>query len=399
MRMSNKNLRKLDPAGETIIKFITAICDDIGPRISGSREEKAAGEVIYDEMTSFCDTVEKEDFNCRPGGFLDFIRITALFYYFGVISYFFFPLLTSIFLFIGLAIYVIQQMFLYEVVDFLFPEISTFHVIGKIKPRSSPKKLVLLSGHHDSAFEFPIFSKLGERSAYLIYATVGIVVVNILLGLLRTLITEQNIVSILDMTQIVLFMFGIILVTLVTLFLRSNKVVMGANDNLSAVGAILECGKYLSEHRPKETEIWIVSFAGEEHMRGSKRFVSLHKKELLTRDGMLLNFETLSADEYLLATQEPMFLAKHSQKVVDFASLAANQVDVPVRIGPLPFAGSDAANFSRKGLHAATIFGLAKKGTPPHWHTLEDTAEKLSGPKIVNAAEVAIQFVLNVDQS
>ncbi|PWI47214.1 hypothetical protein CEE45_13005 [Candidatus Heimdallarchaeota archaeon B3_Heim] len=38
--------------------------------------------------------------------------------------------------------------------------------------------------------------------------------------------------------------------------------------------------------------------------------------------------------------------------------------------------------FSRKGLHTVTIFGLAKEGTPPHWQTLEDTTEKLSGPKI-----------------
>ena len=133
--------------------------------------------------------------------------------------------------------------------------------------------------------------------------------------------------------------------------------------------------------------------------QGPNQFVSSHHKELLAREGMLFNLETLSADEYLLATQEPMFLAKHSQKVVDLVSLAARRVDVPVRIGPLPFAGSDTANFSRKGLHAATIFGLAKEGTPPHWHTLEDTAEKLSGPKIAQASEIALQFVSEVDQS
>jgi hypothetical protein len=343
--------------------------------------------------------VEKEYFKCRPGGFLDFIKITALFYYLGILSYLFVPILTSIFLLFSLTIYFVQQILLYEAVDFLFPEISTFHVIGKIQPKSSTKKLVLLSGHHDSAYEFPIFSKLGEKSVYVILGTVGVVVINILIGFLRTVITASDIIPLLDMTQFVFASLGIPLVTGITLFLRSNNVVMGANDNLTAVGAVLECGKYFASHKPEETEIWLISFAGEEHMRGSKRFVSTHKEEILRRNGMLFNLETLSADEYLLATGEPMFLAKHSSKVVDIVSAAAKQVDVPLKIAPLPFAGSDAANFSRKGLHAATIFGLAKEGTPPHWHTLEDTPDKLSGPQIVKAAEVAIQFVIEVDKS
>ena len=397
--MPNKIVSRLDPTGKPILAFINKICNEVGPRISGSDEEKQAGELIYKKMATFCDTVEKEEFSCRPGGFLDFIKVTALFYYLGAIVYFFIPWLTSILLLVGLAIYFLQQILLYEAVDFLFSEISTFHVVGKIKPKTPAKKLVLLSGHHDSAYEFPIFSKLGERSVYLIVSTVIIVVINIVIGFLKTLIKDLNLIPILDMVQVVFFFFGILFVTVLTLFLRSNKIVMGANDNLSAVGAIIDCGRYLAEHKPEETEVWIVSFAGEEHMRGSKRFVSSHHKELLAREGMLFNLETLSADEYLLATQEPMFLAKHSQKVIDLVSLAARRIDVPVRIGPLPFAGSDAANFSRKGLHAATIFGLAKEGTPPHWHTLEDTAEKLSGPKIAQASEIALQFVSEVDQS
>jgi hypothetical protein len=271
--------------------------------------------------------------------------------------------------------------------------------VGKIKPKNPPKKLVLLSGHHDSAYEFPLFGKLGERSAYLIVFTVVIVLINFIISLLKAFIPNQELFLILDPAQIAFSFLGIVFVTIITLFLRSNKIVMGANDNLTAVGAIIECGRHLAKFKPEETEIWLVSFAGEEHMRGSKRFVSHHKEELLTRDGMLFNLETLSADEYLLATQEPMFLAKHSQKVVDYVSVAADQVGVPIRIGPLPFAGSDAANFSRKGLHATTIFGLAKEGTPPHWHTLEDTADKLDGGKIAKVSEIAIQFVLNVDKS
>jgi Zn-dependent M28 family amino/carboxypeptidase len=188
-------------------------------------------------------------------------------------------------------------------------------------------------------------------------------------------------------------------VIFLALYLRSNKVVFGANDNLSAVAAIIECGKYISQNRLKNTEIWLVSFAGEEHMRGSKRFVSLHHKELKERQGLLLNLECLSADRYLVATAENMFLAKHSPVVIEKVSQAAKRARIPVEVGPLRFAGSDAANFSRKGLHATTLFGLSSTGVPDYWHTLDDTPDKLFGPKMAKGAEIVLQFVYDVDNS
>ena len=303
-------------------------------------------------------------------------------------------------------------------VDFLFPKKTSFHIVGKIKPHKKPRNLVLLSGHHDSAYEFPLLGKLGKKSAYLIILTLIGAILNIFFGLIKTFllitndfpqssdpfkfiqdIQQLNILNVIDLVQIIVFSRGVILVLILALFLRFNKVVMGANDNLTGVAAVLECGKFLSQHKPEQTEIWLVSFAGEENMRGSKRFVSLHNKELQQRQALLLNLECLSAESFFVATAEYMFLAKHSPIVVEKVVQAANKVSVPVKVGPMRFAGSDAANFSRKGLYATTLFGLSKGGIPNYWHTLNDTPDKLSGSTIAKAAEVALQFVYDVDIS
>ena len=402
-----------------MIDFIQRICDEVGPRLAGSEEEKRAGNIIYDEFKEVSDEVTQEEFTCHPQGFLDFIWLTALVYLAGVVSYFLInPLLSSILIISALSIYVIQQNLLYEVVDFLFPKKTQYHIIGKIFPQKEPKKLVLLSGHHDSAYEFPLLSKLGGKSIILIILAVICSVLNILLGFAKTLllffggssqssnpfnfmrdIQQFSVIDIIDLLQIITFPIGVIVVMTLALFLRSNNVVMGANDNLTAVAAILECGKYLSQHKPDQTEIWLVSFAGEEHMRGSKRFVSRHYKELQEREAILLNLECLSADKFLVATAENMFLATHSPIVVEKVKQAAERVNVPVEVNPLRFAGSDAANFSRKGILATTLFGLTQTGVPNYWHTLEDTPDKLSGPSIANAVEVALQFVDDVDRS
>jgi hypothetical protein len=114
---------------------------------------------------------------------------------------------------------------------------------------------------------------------------------------------------------------------------------------------------------------------------------------------LLLNLEALSADEYLIATAEYMFLAKHSPQIYKRLEKSAKKINLPIKVGPLLFPGSDAANFSRKGLHATTLFGLPKKDTPIFWHTLQDTPDKLNGASIAKAAEVVLQFVYDVDDS
>ncbi|MFX0052990.1 MAG: M28 family metallopeptidase [Candidatus Hodarchaeota archaeon] len=416
--MSNREFPRLDASGQQMIQFIQYICNEVGSRPGGSESEYKAGNIIYDEFKEFCDEVNQEEFTCHPQGFLDFIWLTAICYILGFISYFFIsPILSAFLVFSSIVIYSLQQNFLYEVIDFIFPEETSYHVIGKIKPVQNPKKLILLSGHHDSAFEFPLLSKLGEKSAILIIFTIFCALLNIFLSLLKSIllfnvkgsfnsgdplnfmrnVQELSVLTTIDLLQLVFFTIGSVVVIILALFLRSNKSVLGANDNLSAVAAILECGKYLSQYKPVQTEVWLVSFAGEEHMRGSKRFVSKHFEELNKRKALLLNLEHLSADEYLIATAEYMFLAKHSPQVYEKLEESAKKINLQFKSTPLLFPGSDAANFSRKGLYATTLFGLPKKGSPIYWHTLQDTPDKLNGASIAKAAEVVLQFVYDVD--
>ncbi|TDA33931.1 hypothetical protein DSO06_06655, partial [Candidatus Nezhaarchaeota archaeon WYZ-LMO8] len=93
-----------------------------------------------------------------------------------------------------------------------------------------------------------------------------------------------------------------------------------------------------------------------------------------------------------------MFFAKHSPLAIQYAKRAASTIDFEVKVAPLPFAGSDAANFSRKGLHAVSIFGLsAKDNAPYYWHTMDDTPENLRPESIEKAILFTKNFVYIVD--
>lgn len=381
---------------ENILEFIHRVCKECGPRLAGSEGERKCGGIIYSEMQQFCDNVEKEYFRSHPRGFLDYIWFTAGFYIAGVILYSVGqPILAGVLMLSGFLIFLFQQCLIYEIVDFVFPEVEEFHVIGKINPKGKAEKLAIISAHYDSPYEFPLLGRLKKKSVYIIGSTIAITLFTMFLSFVES-VTIFSLASILKPLMIL----GSFLLLLIAFTLRSNYVTLGANDDLAGVAAVLEAGRYLSRERPEKTEVWVVAFAGEEHMRGSKRFVQKHYDELKKRNAIMLALECPSADYFQIATEERMFFAKHSPLAIEYARKAAENLDFETRVAPLPFSGSDAANFSRRGLHAVSIFGLsAKDDAPYNWHTKNDVPENLMEKPIIKAAELLRNFVYVIDSA
>lgn len=375
-------------------EFIRYVCENYGPRLSGSYGEERAGEYIYTKMGEFADSVEKEYYVSRPRGFLDFIWFTAAFYVTGAVFYFLgYVFIASSFIFLSLLIYVLQQNLLMEVVDVFFPPVKEFHVIGKLKPRKETKNLVILSAHYDSAYEFPLLGRWRKKGVAFINITVAFSVASLFGAILSYPF------DFLRFPEYFLLVVSSILVLYLSLTLRSGRAVPGANDDLAAVAVIMEAGKEISSRRPEKTEVWILAIAGEEHMRGSKRFVENHLKELKERNALVFNLETPSGDYFLIATEEKMFVARHSEEAVRILEDSAKRAGARYTVGSLPFMGSDAANFSRKGIRAVTMFGLSEKdGMPEHWHTLEDRPEYIRQEMLEKAREIFINAVRTVDK-
>ncbi len=381
---------------ESLIEFIQKLCRECGPRLAGSEGERKCGEIIYREMLQFCDEVEKEYFRSHPRGFLDYIWFTAGLYIAGALLYLFGqPILAGILMLVAFFIFLFQQCLHYEIIDFFFPEVEEFHVVGKIKPKGRAEKLAIISAHYDSPYEFSLLGKLKKKSVLIIGPTIAITLLTMFLSFAEG---AANIS--LAYIQKPLMLIGSALLLLIAFTLRSSYVTLGANDDLAGIAAVLEAGRHISRERPEKTEVWVVAFAGEEHMRGSKRFVQRHYDELKSRKAIMLALECPSADYFLIATEEKMYFAKHSPLAVEYAKKAAEKIDFDVRVAPLPFAGSDAANFSRKGLHAVSVFGhSAKDDAPYYWHTKQDVPENLREEPIIKASQLVKNFVYAIDST
>jgi len=379
-----------------MIAFMKKICDEIGPRLGTTESERRAGEETREEYAKFCDETFSEEFECRPKAFLDFIWVSAILFIGATALYLVYPLATAVLATLTLLVFLFEQMLLKEAVDFLFPKGKSANVFGKIKPKGETKKIVLVGSHHDSAYEFPLFNKLGRNVILFTYLTIGLGILTILLAVIRAVnqFVGFGLQHVLDLLLVVP-LAGCVFIMYFALNLRSNQLVLGANDNLSGVAVTLVIGEYFHKNRPENTEVWVISFGCEECMRGSKRFVFKHIAEL--EEAYLVNFDSVGVGKIAIVDSEKMFAATHSAELCNMLQESARKAGFTIDIRAMDFGGTDAANFSKRGLKAATIIGLDKDFWK-FWHSLKDTPEIIEVDKLQTCAEIGIQFIEDLDR-
>ena len=65
----------------------------------------------------------------------------------------------------------------------------------------------------------------------------------------------------------------------------------------------------------------------------------------------------------------------------------------------IPFGGTDAAFFSRKGLKAISVFGMPPRGHPLTWHQLTDAPELIEKEKLETMRKIMITYLSDLDSS
>ena len=178
--------------------------------------------------------------------------------------------------------------------------------------------------------------------------------------------------------------------------LRSNNVVLGANDNLSAVAVTLGVGEWLKQNPLQHTEVWLVSFACEENMRGSKRFAKVHKEEL--QNAYLLNFDSVGSGELYVLSAEPMYRTILTSYLCKEVIAAGRDEGLEIPMGVPSFGGTDASNFIKAGLQATAVVGISETGFIDNWHSLNDTPENIDESVLVDAVRLAVAFLTRADE-
>lgn len=406
--------------------FIDKICKTIGPRLATTQQEYQCIDEIEKELNQFSDEIIRDEFyttnKAYPGGLVHVAGILC------TIGFCFFPtqlaIITTVLCLLGLAVVIMELMVLSEFIDFLYKRGKSFNIFGKIKPTETPKKLIIFGGHSDSAYNFP-FTKYGTKMNTMMYLGIGLGIYAILLSvvkfILQFIIPNSTFIiwslsiggltvftiTIVDLIFFIPFTVWFPFMLYIVIRFVGKDLVQGANDNLSGVSVSLAIGKYLSENRPQNVEVWVGSFGSEEvGQRGSKAFVKKYGKMGTLNNSLTVVTESVGGGEGIgILKTEKMYFTTHFKEVYEplFEGYQKYRTEtkgvVPCQLHEAVFAGTDAVRFSKKGYPATAIVGGGIETLfIKNWHSPADIPENLNKKLLRDVLETCLYFVEIIDQ-
>lgn len=398
------------------IDIVKEICTKVGPGLPGTLQERRRAEIIERKLVSHLgiENVVTEEFTFAPGAALYGPAVSGILMILAVLlnismGHFsgILPWITSIAaLVISIimpTLFILGFIYGYEVDDFLYKEKQSWNVIGSLRGPGTRviKRLLILSGHHDSAPENTWMRLLG--SGHMILANIYFIGFFFMLAASVIQLTGM----IIGNTEIirfgtlgwVLLVFPMAPAIIYALFLnrgmKNGGAVPGAADNLSASAVVVAMCRFLVNNPstiPVDTEIRFISFGSEEAgLRGSRRYVKRHLEELMHLDSRLLNFEMIVDPEISILARDINGTVKNSDEMVKSVVAAAERAKVPhkVKSGSLGVI-TDSGVFSRAGLKATALLPFR---IPTYYHQTRDKPEVLTIKPLENALKLTLEWI------
>lgn len=389
-----KIIDKKDIAAQYMIDEITHICTKFEKRDPGSFGEQQACEYAAEQMKELgCDRVYVEEFKENPGSFFGWIYFTITFCFLALISYFFVPALSIVFIVLGLILCFLQFGLYKKVVDKCFKEKIGHNATGFKKPTGEVKRRIIFNGHPDACWEWPFkykFKYLGFDIHMAVcfigaFYTLGISIARLAGALEAELATKLGLCALV----FVPFWFGLYFMW------NSKKVVDGANDNLTGCYMGMAILKMLKDEgiEFENTEIGVVLSGSEEAgLRGAMAWCEAHKDEMNDVPTFVYSYDTIAQSEHLSVNYRDLNgTVKVDKDVSDLFCEACEELGIPCGKGMVPPLGgaTDSAAFAKAGMRSTGITAL-NHALPDFYHT------RLDNPDALNKACLADCFAASV---
>ena len=400
--------------------IVKTICTEVGPGLPGSPQERERAAVFKKELEMHlgAGNVAVEEFTLAPWASLGALQMAAFFMLiaallnmsmgrFTGVS----PWLTAIaalaFSILSPLLFLVEDFFGFELVDPFFEKKQSVNVVGALREPGTKdlKRLLILSGHHDSAAENTWLRFLGYGflilSATLFIGFITMLAMSIIQ--LTGVITGNAGTVRIGTLGWAMLAYPIVPSIIYAVFIARGRkdggTVPGAADNLSASALAVAMCRFLAKNPsyiPADTEIRFISFGSEEAgLRGSRRYVQRHLDELKRLDVRLLNFETVAHPEIGILTSDVNGTVKNSPEMVKSASAAAERAGVPYKMRSAHLGvASDAGPFSQAGLKATTLLPFkVPQQQVAFYHQKWDGPEILTIDPLLNVLKLTLEWL------
>ena len=402
--------------------IVRTICTEVGPGLPGTPQERERAAIIKKELESHLGTgsVVAEEFTVAPGAVVGGLPICALFILVAAllnmsvgrisgVS----PWLTAVAALalsvLPLLSFVLEFIYALEFVDPFFIKKQSVNVIGTLRRPGTEKakRLLILSGHHDSALEHTWLRLLG----YGFFVAAATLLIGFIVMLAMSIIQLAGLIT--GNAGIVhvgtlgwpLLVYPIVPCIISALFFSGGRknggVVPGAVDNLSGSALTAAMCRFLVKNPsyiPDDTEIRFISFGSEEAgLRGSRRYIDRHLDELKRLDARVLNFEMVAHPEIGILHSDLNGTVRHSPEMVKSAVAAAGRAGVPYKVMSASLGtATDAAPFSRADLKATSLLPFKfPQQFVALYHQRSDGPDALTIEPLLNVLKLALEWVCN----
>lgn len=384
---------------------IKKVCKTIGPRGSGSKEERAAQEHFVEEMKTGADEVKLEEFKVSPVAFMAWVVIDGAALLLAVLfSFLNLPIVSLCLTLVAFLCLFTEFLMYWKFLDPLFPKKTSANVIGTRKPTGEVKQRIIFSGHVDSAFEWR-FMHLGGKALFfggsgyaiagLLYLFVISIVQTVLYGPaggeVGAVFSGFRWAELAFVPAFILIMF----------FSDFKHPVPGANDNLTGSVTSIAILKYLEDNniRFENTEVVAATVGCEEcGLRGAEAYIKAHKAELDAVPTVFFCMDTLrDYDDMAIYARDMTGTVKNDPRVCALMKKAGADCGVELPYHSVYLGASDAAAVTKLGVPAACLAAMDPTG-PRYYHTRRDTEELLVPKTIEKSLDICLHALFMFDE-
>jgi hypothetical protein len=171
-----------------------------------------------------------------------------------------------------------------------------------------------------------------------------------------------------------------------------SPTVPAANDNLSAVAAIVAVAERLRDEPIPGLRVLLVSAGAEETLQdGIRAFIARHKSELDTDSTWVLNMDTIGSPRLIMVEGEgPFHIAEYTDPSFrDLIERCANEQGIALERGFRARASTDSVITSRAGYPSTCLGSLNEWQMMSNYHLMTDVPENLDYSTIESVSRLA----------
>jgi acetylornithine deacetylase/succinyl-diaminopimelate desuccinylase-like protein len=175
----------------------------------------------------------------------------------------------------------------------------------------------------------------------------------------------------------------------------ASRVVPGANDNLSAVGAIVALAHELAERPPEGVRVILLSTGSEEgFMEGMQAFGRRHFTHLDRATTEFVCLECIGSPHLCVVEAEGMLRMRYyTESSREALARAGAEAGVELLRGLRTVAATDALIALRAGYPSCTLGGIDETKFPAEYHWESDVPDNLDWDSIDGAVEVCLRYL------